>query len=168
MKRRSWLKLGLAAGALLAAGGGALALLEPGWQSGRLTASGRRVFLNAGRAFLDGSLPAEPSAREAALASFLDRTDALIAALPAHAQRELSQLLALLASAPGRRALAGLVPDWQDANLGELQQALQSMRTSPRELKQQAYGALHDICGGAYFSDVGTWARLGYPGPMEI
>lgn len=168
MRRRSWLKFGLAASAVLAIGGGALALVEPGWQSGKLTAAGRRVFQHAGRAFLDGSLPAEAGARESALAAFLDRVDALIAALPSHAQRELSQLLALLASAGGRRVLAGLTPDWQDANLGELQQALQSMRTSSLELKQQAYGALHDICGGAYFSDAGTWARLGYPGPMEI
>jgi hypothetical protein len=168
MQRRRWLQLGLAAGTVLAIGGGTLALVEPGWQDGRLTATGRRVFLHAGRAFLDGSLPSETPARQAALAGFLERTDALVAALPPHAQRELSQLLALLGSGVGRRAVTGLATDWAQADLAQLQQALQSMRTSTLALRQQAYQALHDICGGAYFSDASTWARLGYPGPTEI
>ena len=39
---------------------------------------------------------------------------------------------------------------------------------STLSLKQQAYQALHDIVGAAYFSDPGTWALLGYPGPKMI
>jgi hypothetical protein len=42
------------------------------------------------------------------------------------------------------------------------------MRVSGITLRQQAYQALHDIVGGAYFSDVGTWGLLSYPGPPKI
>jgi hypothetical protein len=168
MRRRSWLKLSLGASALLAMGGGAVALIEPGWRAGRLTPSGRHVFTHAARGFLDGALPAAPDARARALAVFLDCTDALVAALPPHAQSELSQLLALLASAPGRRALAGLQPDWSDASVAEIRKAMQSMRLSSFDLRQQAYQALHDITGAAYYSDASTWAGVGYPGPVAV
>ena len=52
--------------------------------------------------------------------------------------------------------------------MAQLQKALQSMRVSTLSLRQQAYHALHDIVGGAYFSDAQTWAQLGYPGPIKI
>ena len=88
--------------------------------------------------------------------------------MPSHAQQELSQLLALLASGVGRRALAGLSSDWSAASTAEIQRALQTMRTSSIALRQQAYHALHDITGAAYFSDRSTWSLLGYPGPIDI
>jgi hypothetical protein len=39
------------------------------------------------------------------------------------------------------------------------------MRQSGLALRQQAYLGLHEIVGGAYFSDESTWASVGYPGP---
>ncbi|WBY00421.1 hypothetical protein PE066_13185 [Ramlibacter tataouinensis] len=168
MRRRSWLKLGIGAAAVLAIGGGAVALLGPGWQRGRLAPAGRTVFTHVGRALLEGSLPANPAEQAAALDGLLDRVDALVAALPPHAQQELSQLLSLLATSAGRRALAGLAQDWPVAPLAGIQQGLQSMRISSLSLRRQAYQALHDITGAAYFSDRGTWPQLGYPGPMDI
>jgi hypothetical protein len=42
------------------------------------------------------------------------------------------------------------------------------MRVSALSLRQQAYQALHDIVGSAYFSDPRTWGILGYPGPPKI
>jgi len=168
MHRRSWLKLSVGAAVVLAVGGGAVATIEPAWRDGRLTPAGRRVIMHAGRAFLDGSLPGDHHHRSKALTGLLDRTEALIAALPAHAQRELSQLLSLLATAPGRRALAGLEPEWAEASIPQLRQALQAMRLSSFSLRQQAYHALHDITGSAYFSDPGTWSVMGYPGPAVL
>jgi hypothetical protein len=168
MQRRTWLKLGVVSAVVLAVGGGAAVLLEPGLQDARLSPAGRRVFGGVGRAMLDGSLPAGEPARQAALTGLLDRIDALVAALPPHAQAELSQLLSLLASAPGRRGLAGLSGDWETASIADMQAAFQSMRVSGLSLRQQAYQALHDIAGGAYFSDASTWAQLGYPGPLKI
>ncbi len=168
MQRRRLLQLGLVAGATLALAGGGLALMRHGVENGRLTESGRTVFHAVGRAVLDGSLPDEPGARQIALDGLLRRLDDAITAFPAHMQAELSQLLALLASAPGRLTLGGLSRDWPDAGVPELQAALQSMRTSRLALRQQAYHALHDLTGAAYFSDPSTWAMLGYPGPLDI
>lgn len=168
MHRRSLLKLGVASAAVLAVAGAGSTWIAPGLTDGRLAAAGRVVFRAAGAAILDGSLPEASSARAQALDGLLDRIDTLISALPPHVQKELSLLLATLASPPGRRLLASLQTGWDEAPVAQLQQALQSMRVSTLNLRQQAYHALHDIVGGAYFSDEQTWAQLGYPGPLKL
>lgn len=168
MQRRTLLRLGGISAALLVVAGGAVALLQPGLQGGVLSAAGREVFAAVGRAVLDKSLPAEDGARQIALNGLLSRIDSLVQALPPHAQGELSQLLALLASTAGRRMLAGLGASWPEASVADIQQALQAMRLSMLALRQQAYAALHDITAGAYFSDASSWPLLGYPGPQKI
>lgn len=168
MQRRTLLKLGGVSAAILVVAGGAVALLQPGLQGGVLSAAGREVFAAVGRAILDKSLPADEGERRLALNALLSRIDTLVQALAPHAQGELSQLLALLASAAGRRSLAGLGPSWPDASVADIQQALQAMRLSTLALRQQAYAALHDITAGAYFSDASSWPLLGYPGPRKI
>ena len=159
--------MGMASVVLLGLAGG-VAWCQPGLRDGRLTAPGREVFAGVGRAVLDGSLPENAAARQIALQALLGRIDALVMALPPHAQAELSQLLGLLATAAGRRGLAGLRGSWNGAPVAEIQQALQSMRMSGLSLRQQAYHALHDIVGGAYFADASTWPQLGYPGPRVL
>ena len=168
MQRRTLLKLGIASATVLVLAGGAAALIEPGLSGGRLSASGREVFLAVGRAVLDKSIPADEGARQIALNGLLTRIDTLVTGLPPHAQAELSQLLSLLATSGGRRALAGLSQPWADAPVADIQQALQGMRLSSLALRQQAYAALHDITASAYFSDEATWSLLGYPGPVKI
>ena len=169
MQRRTLLKLGLASAAVLLVAGGAATWLQPGLQAdGTLSPAGREVFSAVGRGVLDKSLPQEEDARRMALDGLLNRIDTLVQALPPHAQAELSQLLSVLASAPGRRTLAGLSQPWPIASIADLQQALQGMRLSVLALRQQAYGALHDIATGAYFADAATWPLLGYPGPLKI
>lgn len=162
MQRRTWLALGAGSALLLAIGGGSLALLSPGLQGAKLTSSGREVFAGAARGLLAGVLVADGTP------ALLDRVDALVANLPAHAQSELSDLLALLSSAPGRTAFAGLPAPWRDASVDQIQQALEAMRMSSVSLRQQGYQALHDIVGAAYFSDPATWGMLGYPGPVAV
>lgn len=168
MQRRTWLKLGAVSATVLILAGGATALLQPGLQQGRLSPGAQDVFSSVARAILDGTLPQEPVAAQAALAGLLQRIDALVQALPPHAQSELSQLLGILGIGVGRRTLAALAPDWRSASVAEVQQALQSMRTSRLALRLQSYQALHDIVGAAYFSDASTWPALGYPGPLKI
>lgn len=169
MQRRTWLKLGAVSAAVLIVAGGTVALLEPGLQPvGRLSPGAQDVFTSVARAILDGTLPREPAERQAALAGLIERIDALVQALAPHAQAELSQLLGILGTGVGRRALAGLAADWRSASVAEVQQALQSMRASRLALRLQSYQALHDIVGAAYFSDASTWPTLGYPGPLKI
>lgn len=168
MQRRSLLKLGLVSGAVLAVAGGAAVLLRPGLEKGRLTASARGLFTSLGRAILQGTLPAEAQARSRALEDMVERIDALAANLPPAVQAELSQLVGLLCTTPGRLGLAGLSLGWADATEAQVQAALEGMRFSSLALRQQAYQALHEIVGGAYLSDESTWVAVGYPGPLAI
>lgn len=168
MHRRTVLKLGVASAVALGVAGGAASLWSAGLVDGRLAPAGREVFRAVGRAILDQTLPRDETARRVALDGLLGRVDELVVALPPHAQAELSQLLSLLASAPGRRMLGGLAEPWPVAPEADIQNALQEMRLSSLVLRRQAYAALHDITAAAYFSDAATWAQLGYPGPTRI
>ena len=168
MQRRSLLKLGVLSGAVLALAGGAAALLQPGLAQGHLTAPARALFGSLGSAILQGPLPVDADARGRALVRMVERVDALASRLPPAVQSELSQLLGVLCSAPGRIGLAGLVPAWAEASEAQVQSSLESMRFSSLALRQQAYLALHEIVAGAYFSDEATWFHLGYSGPLPI
>lgn len=168
MQRRTLLKLGATSAALLAVIGGTAALIQPGLEHGTLTPAGREVFRAISLGVLDKTLPEQAAAKDLALTALLSRIDVLISGLPPHAQAELSQLLSILASGAGRRALAGLGTPWASASAADVQVALQGMRFSSLAVRQQAYAALHDITAGAYFSDPITWLMLGYPGPLVI
>lgn len=167
MRRRTWLALGAGSALALAVAGGSVALLAPALSNAKLTSSGREVFRAVARGVLDGTLPRDAT-QDQSIAALLDRIDALIANLPPHAQGELAQLLALLASAPGRVAFAGLSPPWSEATVAQVQASLESMRGSGIALRQQAFLALREIVNAAYFSEPSTWAVLGYPGPLTI
>ncbi|MEO8124554.1 MAG: hypothetical protein ABI633_10935 [Burkholderiales bacterium] len=162
------MKLGIGAAAILALAGGGLALLRPGWVDGRLSSDANIVMRAVARAVLAGNLPADAVEREAALHGHMKRLGDTIAGFPAATQDELSQLLALLASAPGRTLLAGLHTAWDEASVEALSASLQEMLTSSLALRQQAFHALRDLTNAAYFSDSSTWPMLGYPGPMDI
>lgn len=168
MQRRSFLKLGVGSAVVLALAGGAVALIQPGFEAGKLFPGARHVFSAAGQAILAGTLPTEPAAKLAATTALLERIDVFIAATPAHVQAELSQLLGLLSVGVGRRTVAGLSPEWQEATTAEVSEALQAMRVSDVSLRQQAYQGLHDIVCAAYFSGKESWAVLGYPGPTPL
>lgn len=160
----------MAGGAVLALAGGGVWLLRssPAWRDGHLLPDGARVLRAVARGVLDGSLPAAPGAQAAALDAHMVRMEASLAALAPAAQRELDELLTLLATTAGRVALAGLSPAWEQASVSEIQHALQSMRLSSLTLRRQAYQALRDLTHAAYFADPSTWVQLGYPGPLTI
>jgi hypothetical protein len=168
MQRRTLLKLGAGAGLALALAGTGLALLRPGWRDGHLTPHGRALFAAVGRAVLDGLLPPDPAAAQAALVAHVDRVDATIAGFPPALQAELAQLTTVLCTAPGRLALVGLATDWPQVDTTELQAALQSLRTSSLAVRQQVFHALRDLSNAAWFADAQTWASVGYPGPRPV
>lgn len=168
MQRRTLLKLGLGTGVVLAVAGGGVALWQPGLRAGHLSEDSRTLMRAVARAVLDGALPADAVLREQVLDAHLQRLDAAVAAFPSATRAELSQLLALLSSAPGRVVLARLNTPWPQASVAELQHSLQAMRLSSLSLKQQAYHALRDLTNAAYFSDPSAWAHMGYPGPLDL
>lgn len=168
MKRRRLLKLGLGAAVLLGLAGGGVALLRPGWVDGKMSPGARRVMRAIARAVLDGSLPASAPDLDAALRLQLDQVDEAIAKFPPAVRAELSQLFALLSSAPGRWGLAALQTEWDSASLAELNQSLQAMRFSRLALRQQSYHALRDLNYAVYFAEPRHWVQIGYPGPKDI
>ena len=168
MQRRTLLKLSLVSGTVLALAGGAAMLVQPGLVQRRLTDAGRALFIGVGRAILQGTLPPDPAEQRQALEGMADRVDILAQNLPPHVVDELSQLVGLLGSSAGRVALAGLSTGWLEATPEQVMAALNDMRYSRLTLRQQAYQALHEIVGGAYFSEESTWAVVGYPGPQDI
>ena len=168
MKRRTLLAVGVGTGALLALAGGTLALLKPGLQEGRLSPGGRAMFAAVASAVLAGLLPADAGARSRALDAHLQRLDLTIAGMPPAVQAEIAELVTLLASPPGRLALAGLRPDWPQAGDEEVRAMLQGLRTSSLALRQQVYHALRNLTNAAWFADRSTWAAIGYPGPRAI
>jgi hypothetical protein len=168
MRRRTLLTLGAGAATLLALAGAGVAVWTPGLREGALSGPAKDLFGAVARAVLQGSLPADPAVQRVALASHLDRLQASINGLAPATRRELSELLAVLGTAPGRLALTGLRSSWAEAEAGEVQLALQAMRVSSSTTRQQVYHALRDLTNAAWFADPGTWGALGYPGPMTV
>ena len=168
MQRRTLLKLGVGATVTLAVLGGGLALLRPGLVDGRLSAVARTLMRAVAEAVLDGSLPADATSRAAALDAHLQRLEVLVAGLPPATRDELSQLLSLLSTAPGRLAMTGLAQDWPEAGVASVQQAMQGMRLSGIAVRRQVHQALRDLTNAAYYADASTWALLGYPGPRPL
>ncbi|MES2584702.1 MAG: hypothetical protein V4627_18390 [Pseudomonadota bacterium] len=168
LQRRTLLKLGIASAVVLAVAGGAVALMQPGIQNGKLSEGARLIFARAGETILAGTLPADEGPKQIAINSLLDRIEAFIAGTPDHVQAELSQLLGLLNTAAGRRGVVGLSAGWHEASVGEIATAFQAMRVSSVSLRVQAYQGLHDIVSASYFSGQESWAVLGYPGPRAI
>jgi hypothetical protein len=169
MQRRSLLKLGMGSAVVLAIAGGAIALLQPGLQQGALSPRSRLVLSRVAEAIIADAWPGEGSLpRAAAMDALLIRINAQIAGTPDPVQAELSQLLTIMDSAAGRRALVGISSTWDAVGAAEVATALQSMRLSRISLRQQAYQGLHDLVYASYFSGKESWQVLGYPGPMDL
>jgi hypothetical protein len=169
LQRRTLLGLGVAGSALVALSAGGIAwLYEPAWRDRQLLPAGRRVLAAVARAVLDGQLPDEPRPQADAIAHHLERMTALLRNLPPHTQREVAELLALLALPPTRLALASLATPWEEASVAEVQASLRAMRGSSLLLRRQAFAALRDLTRGAFFADPSTWALMRYPGPRVL
>ena len=154
---------------VLAIAGGAIALLQPGLQQGTLTPRSRLVLSRVAEAIIADAWPDEGSLpRASAMDALLIRINAQIAGTPDPVQAELSQLLTIMDSAAGRRALVGISSTWDAVGTAEVATALQSMRLSRISLRQQAYQGLHDLVYASYFSGKESWQVLGYPGPMDL
>ena len=168
MQRRQLLQVGAATALVLGAAGAGVALLQPGVRDGRFTPPARAVFAAVATTVLEGLLPAPGVARAAALQAHLDRLDATLAGLPPALQAEVTELATLLATAPTRIALTGLLPAWHEASPAQLQATLQALRTSSLSLRQQVYHALRDLTNAAWFADAAAWSAIGYPGPRAV
>jgi hypothetical protein len=171
--RRTFLKTGIAGGALLAL---AAAFHEPLARRGKqvlvagypLAASERTVVAAVVPVILRGVLPAGGPERAAALSRSVDSVAVAVGSLSASAQREMSELFALLMFPPARIALAGVMQPWEQAAEADVESFLVGWRYSRLGLLQSAYQALHDLVLGAWYAEPLSWPAIGYPGPPPL
>jgi hypothetical protein len=163
MSRRRFFRLGLAGGALLAAGG-VLALHRGRYELDLRTrralrffdAKGYRVFEAFADRMLDGC---RPSARAIGVAKFVD---GFAAELDGALQTDLRRLLDLLEHGTllgdGVRKFTKLSAAEQDAYLG-------GWEHSRLVVKRTGFAALKSLAMMGYYRDERTHAGIGYPGP---
>ena len=162
MNRRTFLKRGLAGGAVLLLGGGTLALLptkEQGAPTHALAVLEPRSFqvlVAIAKRVAPGT--ADP-------VSVAEGVDALLRRAPVEVQRDFNKLLGLFENAlPGLlfdgRVLpfTRLSPESQDA-------VLRHWRDSRLALRRTGYHALRRICLAVAYADEKQWPAVGYAPP---
>jgi hypothetical protein len=168
MQRRTLLSLGIVGAAAVSVVGGTLALLQPARDNASFTKSTQEMLSAVARSVLGSLLHEGASSSTEALKGHLQRLQDSIAGMPQSMQSEVDELLAIVASGPGRRVLVGLTSPWTLATTDEVAAALQDMRISSLSLRQQAYHALRDLTNAAHFADRSSWAAIGYDGPRNL
>jgi hypothetical protein len=166
--RRTFLKAGLLAAAVLAAGGGWYRHTHPASPRGFVLDGEARAALDAiAAAILSGALPDAPADRARAIAATTARVHQTIVGLPLSAQQEVQDLFGLLALGPVRRLLTGIPDGWAKAKEADVAAFLQGWRVHRLSLLRTAYAALHDLVLGAWYSEPAHWDAIGYPGPLK-
>lgn len=170
LTRRQFLKVGLVGGATLAVVGTlywSRADRHEAVAAFKLDVTGREIVAAIAPAILAGALP-DGAGHAAAVERVVEGVERAIAGLSAAAQDEVRQLFALLAFAPTRVLLAGVIPAWREASVADVTAFLERWRFSRFDLLQSAYAALHDLVFGAWYGGDDAWEAIGYPGPPEV
>jgi hypothetical protein len=169
MRRRTFLALGTAsAAALAAAGWWSWLRTREASEKRTLGDDGAMIVAAIAPAMLAGALPVAGQERRTAIGEVVIGVDRAIAGLPAHARAEIGQLFALLALAPARRAFAGVASPWPEAGVAEVSAFLDRWRDSGWALKRSAYDALHQLILAAWYGNPRSWAAIGYAGPPKL
>jgi hypothetical protein len=166
-KRRWLLKTALLIGAAGSALGGSI-FWQRGMSDGKLTEHGMEVLRGIARGVLGAMLPADPSARQAALDAHIQRMDVFLNNLPKALRTEINALLGLLANPPTRYLVAGLSSSWSHASDQDISKALEHMRMHTLPTTQMAYHAVRDITCVLFFTAPDNWNVVAYPGPTSI
>lgn len=168
MQRRTFLTLGIAGAATLAAAGWWAALRNRADRTMALDVDARTIVAAIVPAMLEGALPQPGRERTAAIMETVVNVDRAIQGLPSFAQAELGQLFSLLSLAPARRAFAGVASPWSEAGVDEVAAFLDRWRDSGWALKRSAYDALHQLVLASWYGNARSWVDIGYPGPPQI
>jgi hypothetical protein len=167
LSRREFLKFGVTGALLLAAAGKARGQVRYELDGGQAPLA---VLHEKDLALLAAIVPVilrgTPGAASTDLV--IDGVDRAVAGLPPHLQSEVQQLLALLASWPGRRFVAGVRSPWREASQAEIAAFLERWRFSRWALAQQGYHALHELVLAAWYARPESWPAIGYPGPPQL
>lgn len=117
---------------------------------------------------LAGALPESSTDRETALRETAEAFHRAVAGLAPEIRAEIGELLALLAFAPTRVAVAGLWPSWSKATPAQIAGFLQRWRESRFALQRSGYRALTQLIQGAWYDNPLAWKVIGYPGPPPL
>ncbi len=118
-------------------------------------------------ALLQGALPADALARQAALRRSRDAALQFLPFLPKRQQRELQQLFLVLQQKLGQLALAGHWLSLNELTPARRLMVLGSWRDSYLDTLQQAYHGLRELLYGAYYGQPQHWPALSYQ-PAEF
>ena len=170
LSRRTFIATGLIGAAALATAGGLRGPHAPasGVTRRALDADGEALFAAIVPVLLDGALPAEAPARQAAIAQTIDGVDTAITGLTPAARAELAQLVALLALPPVRLGVARVSASWNEADPEQVRRFLDRCRDSSVTLMRAAYDALHQLTYAAWYGNPESWPAIGYPGPPPL
>ncbi|MBL0140933.1 MAG: twin-arginine translocation signal domain-containing protein [Betaproteobacteria bacterium] len=168
--RRQFLKVSIAAGAVLA-GAGWLA-----WHRGSAPFGSyqwldeRSASITAALvpAVLEGALPTGEPARREAVRETIEAFDRAVSGLSPAVQKEIAQLFSLLGLAAGRFIVAGVRSPWAEATGEEVTAFLKRWRTSRFGLLRAGYQALTQLIIAAWYGNPASWARIAYPGPPTL
>ena len=172
--RRTFLVVGLAGGATVAAAYWLRGPRERGPVTGAtaplaaLDPAAPAIIAAIVPVLLDGALPAEAAARQAAVTETVAGVARTVSGLPPAAQKELAELFSLLGLPPTRVALAGVTTPWAEAGSAAIAAFLERWRTSGWMLLRSAYDALHQLILAAWYGNPRSWPSIGYPGPPRI
>jgi hypothetical protein len=147
--------------------GGTL-FLRRGIREYHLTSAGKELIRAVGLAVFDNCLPGDPALRAAALDRHVANMDALLGGLPKPLRFQLAALLGALSTVAGRLALTGMITSWTDANVPQLQAALEKLRRSRLRSTQSAYHALRQLSCVSFFGDSQNWQLAGYTGQIDV
>ncbi len=168
--RRSFLKMG-GIGLVAIVGGGYVAArltdgsAEPILENAvNLTAEAQQMLHRVFDAVLHSMLP--EGMEEPLLVGAIGALDAGISGLPPQVQKELGGLLKMLTFAPTRLALSGRWGGWENATREEVSDWLIALQGSSGNLKRLIYITMHDLATSSFYAIPGTWALVGYDGPL--
>lgn len=123
------------------------------------------LFAALADVILDGALPAEPAARQAAIAETVRNVDIAISGLSPAVRAELDQLFGLLDFPVTRRTVAGVSLPWLKADRTSIEAFLARWRDSRISLLRSGYQGLHKIVLASWYGSPSAWAAIGYGGP---
>jgi hypothetical protein len=151
--RRTFIKVGIAGGAVLVA---ARWLDRPA-----------AVAAAPGYQFLD-TQTAALTARAKAIEEVTGGFDRAVAGLSPAVRKEVGELFAILSFAPVRLLLTGLWSPVEESSADEIAAFLTRWRHSRFELQRAAYQALTQLIQAAWYGNSASWAFIGYPGAPAI
>jgi hypothetical protein len=94
-----------------------------------------------------------------------ERIDAMLAAAPGRVQRDVKSLLFIVENALVGALLLERVRPFTQLSAAEQDAVLNAMRHSWLPLRRAMFRALKGLCGGVYYGDERSWARIGYVAP---